>query len=145
MSSFLFRLGQRCARHPFRVFGIWLLVAIAVLGLNQQLGGSTKNNFTVPGTEAQRADDVLSSRFSELSGASGQIVFHVETGSVSDPDNAAAIAAALDHLEQGADVTGVSDPFDARGPTVSADGRTGVRHRLLLGRPDRERACRTGR
>ncbi len=125
MSSFLFRLGQRCARHPFRVFGIWLLVAIAVLGLNQQLGGSTKNNFTVPGTEAQRADDVLSSRFSELSGASGQIVFHVDTGSLTDPDNAAAIAAALDRLEQGSDVTGVSDPFDARGPTVSADGRTG--------------------
>ena len=85
MSSFLFRLGQRCARHPLRVFGIWLLVAIAVLGLNHQLGGSTKNNFTVPGTEAQRADDVLSDRFSELSGASGQIVFHVDDGTPHRP------------------------------------------------------------
>jgi putative drug exporter of the RND superfamily len=125
MSSFLFRLGQRCARHPVRVIGIWLLIAVAVLGLNNQLGGETKNNFTVPGTEAQRADDVLSDRFSELSGASGEVVFHVESGNLTDPDNAAAVTATLDRLRDGTDVTGVSDPFDARGPTVSADGRTG--------------------
>jgi RND superfamily putative drug exporter len=124
MSQFLYRLGQRCARHPFRVVGLWLLVAAAVLGLNNQLGGSTKDNFTVPGVEAQRGADVLTDRFASQSGASGQIVFHVEDGSVADPENVAAISAALDQLRDGTDVTTVSDPFDSRGPTVSADGRT---------------------
>ncbi len=124
MSSFLYRLGQRCARHPFRVIGVWLLIALAVLGLNHQLGGSPKDNFTVPGVEAQRANDLLKDRFPEFSGAQGQIVFHVDDGSVTDPQNAEPIGLALDQLRDGTDVTAVSDPFDARGPTISADGRT---------------------
>jgi RND superfamily putative drug exporter len=124
MSSFLFRLGQRCARHPWRVVGAWLLIALAVLGLNNRLGGDTKDNFTVPGVEAQRATDLLKDHFPEFSGAQGQIVFHVDEGSVTDPQNAEAIGLALDQLRDGHDVTAVSDPFDARGPTVSADGKT---------------------
>ncbi|MBI5088457.1 MAG: MMPL family transporter, partial [Actinobacteria bacterium] len=124
MSRFLFRLGKRCARHPVRVMGVWLLAALAVLGLDHQLGGETKDNFTVPGVEAQAADDLLFEHFPELSGASGQVVFHVETGHISDPANQAAIDAALDRFREARDVTAVTDPFDARGPTVSADGRT---------------------
>ena len=71
MSSFLYRLGQRCARHPWRVVGVWLLIALAVLGLNYRLGGSTKDNFTVPGVEAQRATDLLNDHFPEFSGRTG--------------------------------------------------------------------------
>ena len=29
MSGFLYRLGHRCARHPLRVLGVWLLIAVA--------------------------------------------------------------------------------------------------------------------
>ena len=95
MSSFLFRLGQRCARHPFRVLVAWLAVALAVIGLNMRLGGTTKDNYTVPGVEAQRAVDVLDEHFPELSGASGQLVFHVEAGLITDPANVDAVEASL--------------------------------------------------
>ena len=122
MSTFLYRLGQRCARHPWRVFGAWLMIAAIVLGVNNQLGGTAKDNFTVPGVEAQEAGDILSEDFPEFSGVSGQMVFHVDQGHITDPANAAAIDAALDDLSQSIDVTKVSDPFDPRGPTISADG-----------------------
>ena len=72
MSAFLFRLGQRCARHPWRVLGIWLLIGAVVFGVNSQLGGTTKDNFTVPGVEAQAADDLLNDEFPQYSGISGQ-------------------------------------------------------------------------
>jgi putative drug exporter of the RND superfamily len=124
MSSFLYRLGRRCARHPIRVVGVWLLAALAVLGLNHQLGGQTKDNFAVPGVEAQAADDLLTDHFPEFSGASGQIVFHVDSGNITDPQHQAAVDAALDRFRVAHDVAAVTDPFDARGPTVSADGRT---------------------
>ena len=124
MSSFLFRLGQRCARHPWRVLGVWLVIAAVVLGVNSHLGGSTKDNFDVPGVEAQQADDLLTENFSQFSGVSGRMVFHVDQGSVTDPANAAAIQSALAEIAQGEDVSAVSDPFDQRGPTVSADGAT---------------------
>jgi RND superfamily putative drug exporter len=124
MSKFLFRLGQRCARHPWRVLGLWLLVALTIFGLDHQLGGETKDNFTVPGVEAQQASDLLKDQFPALSGASGQIVFHVDHGTLAEPANEAAIEAALDRMRTGDDVSFVSDPFDPRGPTVSKDGRT---------------------
>ena len=124
MSSFLLGLGQRCARSPKRVIGLWLLAAVVVIGINTQLGGSTKDTFKVPGVEAQRANDRLHDRFSELSGTSGQIVFHVQSASVADSAYATAIDRALDRMREAKDVTAVSDPFDALGPTVSADGHT---------------------
>jgi putative drug exporter of the RND superfamily len=124
MSQFLFRLGQRCARHPWRVLGIWLVIAAVVLGVNAQLGGTTKDNFTVPGVEAQDADDLLNDNFPQFSGLSGQIVFHVDNGLITDGANIAAVQGALTEVRDGPDVTAVTDPFDARGPTVSADGTT---------------------
>ena len=124
MSSFLYRLGQRCARHPWRVFGVWLMIAAIVLGVNNQLGGAANDNFTVPGVESQEARDILSEDFPQFSGVSGQMVFHVDHGRITDPANVAAIGVALDDMSQSIDVTAVSDPFDPRGPTISADGLT---------------------
>ncbi len=95
-----------------------------MLGLNRQLGGDTKDNFSVPGVEAQTATDLLKDRFPELSGASGQIVFHVDEGAITDDGNVAAIQASLKRLADTEDVSALSDPFDPRGSAVSADGRT---------------------
>ena len=39
MSEFLYRLGRTCARHPFRVLGLWLVAAIAVMALQSSAGG----------------------------------------------------------------------------------------------------------
>jgi RND superfamily putative drug exporter len=124
MSTFLFRLGQRCARHPWRVLGAWLVVAVTVFGINAHLGGQTRDDFTVPGVEAQAAADVLHADFPEFAGVSGQVVFHVDHGKITDPTNVDAIGKTLREVSHVDDVTAVSNPFDARGPTVSADGTT---------------------
>ncbi|HEX5614957.1 MAG TPA: MMPL family transporter, partial [Acidimicrobiia bacterium] len=88
------------------------------------IGGDYADNYTVPGVESQEANDLLEERFPDQSGTSGRAVFHVEEGRIDDPAHQAAITAALAELAQGDDVTFVSNPFDARGPTVSRDGRT---------------------
>jgi RND superfamily putative drug exporter len=124
MYSFLYRLGQRCARHPLRVFAAWVFAATAVVGLKASVGGPTKDNYRIPGVESQRANDVLRQRFHAQSGASGDIVFHVGQGSISDPPNESAVSAAIAQLAKGADVTAVTNPFDPTSPTVSADRRT---------------------
>jgi RND superfamily putative drug exporter len=124
MSSFLYRLGERSARHPFRVFAIWLLAVVAVLGAQHRFGGREVDNLRVPGAESQRATDVLARSFPVQSGQTGDIVFHVTQGPVSAPAHRAAIEASLAKMASGRDVTAVSDPFDPRRPTVSADGRT---------------------
>jgi RND superfamily putative drug exporter len=124
MSTFLYRLGQRCARHPFRAIGLWLLVAVAVLGLKTHIGGAPVDNFRVPGVQSQHANDMLQHRFPVQSGASGQIVFHTQHGTVTDGANRRAITASLAQIGRGTDVTTVTDPFDPRTPTISPDHRT---------------------
>jgi RND superfamily putative drug exporter len=124
MTRFLFRLGRSTARHPFRTIGLWLLVAVAALQLQGSIGGEASDRFTIPGAESQHADDLLGERFPSESHAAGQIVFNTSEGSLTDGANVAAIAATLRDLADVDHVADVSDPFDARGPTLSPDGRT---------------------
>ena len=124
MSGFLYRLGQRCARHPFRVLGIWLLIAVSMFALKGSFGGGYSDKFTVPGVESQQATDTLKEKFPEFSGTSGRIVFRTADGRIDEGVAAAGVHAAVDELAQGQDVVAVNDPFDAAAPTVSADGAT---------------------
>ncbi|MDQ4090793.1 MAG: MMPL family transporter [Actinomycetota bacterium] len=124
MSDFLFRLGRRTARHPYRTLGVWLLIAVAVFSLNASFGGEVANDFRVPGVEAQQARDLLKERFPTQSGTAGLVVFHVGEGRLDEPARRSEIATALERLRTGDHVTLVTDPFDRSGPTVSPDGRT---------------------
>ncbi len=85
MSEHLFRLGHRCARHPFRVLGLWLVAAVVVFGLQGAAGGPFNDNFRVPGVESQTAADILNARFPSHAGASGRIVFHSTDLPLTDP------------------------------------------------------------
>lgn len=78
MSSSLYRLGRRCAHHPWRIVRVGLLIAAIVLGILSQLGGTTKHNFTVPAVEAHDANDILDAHLPEFAGISGQVVFHAD-------------------------------------------------------------------
>ncbi len=139
MSQFLFRLGRWCAAHPFRTLGAWVLVAVAVFAGNSAVGGDPVNDYRVPGVESQEASDTLADQFPDFAGASGRVVFHVDEGRIDDPGHRAAIAAAVDRLAEGDDVTLVGDPFDTAAPTVSPDGRTAfapVQYRELTLQPE---------
>ena len=62
MSTYLYRLAQFAFRRRRLVLGIWLAAAIAAIAIAQLSGGKTNDNFTIPGTEAQNASDVLSAK-----------------------------------------------------------------------------------
>ncbi|MBV8979925.1 MAG: MMPL family transporter, partial [Acidimicrobiia bacterium] len=124
MSAFLYRLGRSCARHPFRVLGIWLVAAVAVVTLQGAAGGKYDNSIRVPGVEAQRAADVLTARFPTQSGKTARIVFHTSDGRLDDANAKAAIEEARQQLAAGHDVTAVTNPFGRQSAAVSADGTT---------------------
>jgi RND superfamily putative drug exporter len=124
MSAFLFRLGRSSARHPFRVLGLWLVAAVAVVALQGAAGGQFDNSSRVPGVESQHAADVLNNRFPSQSGQSARIVLHTDNGRLDDADHAAVVAHARAQLASGHDVAGVTDPFAVQSVAVSADGQT---------------------
>ena len=124
MSAFLFHLGRSSARHPFRVLGLWLIAAIAVVTLQGAAGGRFDNSLRVPGVESQHAADVLTHRFPSHGGLSARIVFHADTGRLDDADHAPTVARARERLARGHDVAGVTDPFAVGARAVSPDGKT---------------------
>ncbi|MBI5089592.1 MAG: MMPL family transporter [Actinobacteria bacterium] len=124
MSAFLFRLGRSSARHPFRVIGLWIVVAIAIVGLQSAAGGQFDDSFRVPGVESQRAADILTERFPSRAGQTARIVVHVDDGRLDDADHRPIIDRARQQLSSGHDVSSVTDPFAAQSAALSEDGRT---------------------
>jgi putative drug exporter of the RND superfamily len=124
VSAFLYRLGRASARHPFRVLGLWLVAAIAVMALQSSAGGAFDNSERVPGVESQHAADVLHDRFPSQGGQTARIVLHTDTGRLDDAEHAPAVAEARTQLARGTDVAGVTDPFAAEAAALSPDGQT---------------------
>jgi RND superfamily putative drug exporter len=123
VSAFLYRLGRNSARHPFRVLGIWLLVAVAVVALQGSAGGKFDNSERVPGVESQHAADVLNSRFPSRGGQAARIVLHTDKGRLDDAGHTATVDRARAQLAAGHGVAGVTNPFAPHSAAVSADGK----------------------
>jgi putative drug exporter of the RND superfamily len=125
MSALLFRVGRSCARHPFRVIIVWLVAAIALVGLKGAAGGQFDDSFRVPGVESQRAADILKDRFPSRGGQATRIVIHVDDGRLDDADHRPTIDRARQQLATGHQVTNVTDPFATGSVAISPDGHTG--------------------
>ena len=123
MSRLLYRIGHFSGRHPWRVLATWILVAVAAFVLNGSIGGQPDESFRLPGAESQRAADALQKRFPQETLYTSNVIFHAKIG-LTTPEVKAAVARAVTELEKVPHVTGVSDPYDPRGPTLSKDGKT---------------------
>ncbi|MFD4751012.1 MMPL family transporter [Streptomyces rubiginosohelvolus] len=125
MAKVLYRVGRACARHGLMVIIAWLaLLAVAVAGV-VSVGGSTDEEFTIPGSESQQALDVLADTFPASSGTSAQLVFTAEEGQkLTDPASKEAIGEVLAAAGTAPDVATVIDPFTAG--TVTKDGGTAL-------------------
>ena len=124
MSSFLYRLGQRTAQHARAVLAIWLLVLVAFGSTAVLFGGELRDEFSIPGTESQEGLDVLDTRFPEVSGASGQIVFQASQGD-RITEHRAEVRERVRALEDVDHVLLVADPFAPENAelAISRDGR----------------------
>ncbi len=119
MSTYLYALARWAFRHRRVVLGIWLVAAIGAIVLATASGGKTNDNFTIPGTEAQQASDLLSQKVPALAGGQSQIVFATKSGDITSATNMAAIEASVAALKKVPQVASVADPYAAK--QVSAD------------------------
>src|SRR6476619_3765868 len=89
------RLAHVCKAHPWRTFFAWLLALIAIQMVASAVGTHKISNFRLPGTESQRAYDLLSEHFPAAKGDTDQLVFRARTGTLTDPATKARIQASL--------------------------------------------------
>src|SRR3954468_1680012 len=88
------RLARLCNRHRWRTFFVWLLALIAVQVIASSVGVKEISSFRLPGTESQRAYDLLAKHFSAAKGDTDQLVFQARTGTLRDSANRSRIDAA---------------------------------------------------
>jgi RND superfamily putative drug exporter len=102
----------------------WLAVLATVIGCAALFSDRFSTKFEVPGTESQRAQDLLHDKFPGAGGASARVVFAAPSGEkITDAGNRAAIMASVQQAKRAADVEAVVDPFQAH--AVSRDGHIG--------------------
>ena len=119
------RLARLCNRHRWRTFGAWLLALIVIQGVASSVGVKEISSFRLPGTESQRAYDLLAEHFPAAKGDTDQIVYKARTGALTDTANRFRIAGSLKEVRAQKDVASVASPF-AEGGRLTKDGRIGV-------------------
>lgn len=117
MSSLLYRFGRMTALHPWRTLVGWLIVAACVIAAASTFGGSTQDDWNVPGAESQHGIELLRDHLPDAGNASANVVVH------DDRVVPASVLTALGERLQ--DVAHVSSVSPAR---ISDDGRTAVVH-----------------
>ncbi|MBV7699872.1 MMPL family transporter [Streptomyces sp. TRM70350] len=123
MATFLCKLGRLAFRRRHFVALIWVaLLTLAGVGAASAPAPGT-TSFSIPGTEAQKAFDLLEERFPGMSadGATARVVFKAPTGEkMTDADNKSTVEETVQELSNGSEVASVADPYTAN--AVSGDG-----------------------
>ncbi len=103
----------------------WVLLLIAVNVFAQSAGTNYSNNFTLPGSDTQRAADLLQSSFPAQAGDRDTIVYKVSSGTVFDPAVKAHMSAMFAEVAHLPHVAAVISPYarGTAGKAISANGQ----------------------
>jgi RND superfamily putative drug exporter len=106
-------LALWCYRRRRTVLVTWIIVLVAFVAVSKSVGGHYSQSLRLPGTESQKASDLLDADFPSRSGDSGQVVI-----AASDVRSTAVTARVVALLGAIAKVPGVADvvsPYSAAG------------------------------
>ncbi|MBV6699062.1 MMPL family transporter [Kitasatospora aureofaciens] len=125
MATFLYRLGRWAFVRRRLVTLLW--VALLAVGgvLAAKAPAAPDDGFAMPGTEAQKAFDLMNERFpgGHADGASARLVFVAPSGQkITAGPNQQAVERTVAELAHAEEVTGAVSPFKAG--AVSKDGTT---------------------
>ena len=161
MARLLQRLGAFSVRRRRTVLAAWLVALGVMAALSLSFAGEFTGNFSIPGTESQRANDLIQSKTpgADADAPSGRVVFAAPAGqTLASGAGRAAVERTIGAIERVPGVASASDPFESS--AVSEDGRiafTSVdfsprrsrrrvaagRHRAGIRRPRSTRGCRS--
>jgi RND superfamily putative drug exporter len=131
-SGALAHFAGLCARHPWRVISTWLVIFVALGGLNAAFHGTLINDFNIPGSDVQKATNLINAKFGVQKGAALRVVVAAPAGQRLDtPQRQAAIAKMLvagkasqrSTDAKAKDVTAITNPLAAHSHQLSKSGQ----------------------
>ncbi|MCW3814789.1 MMPL family transporter [Micromonospora sp. DR5-3] len=135
MATLLYRLGRASLRRRRLVAVVWLVVLVGLGAAALTLKGPTASNFSMPGTESQRAIDLLAERFPAASGATGTIAVKApQAGQLGTPAGQAVVKQVTEEAAALPGVVGAVDPYQVK--ALSPDGRYALIQVQFNGRAD---------
>ena len=122
MTTLLGRLGGWCARHGKTVLALWVATAAALISAAMVFGAPTSNDVSIPGTDAQRAHELMREGFGpgySTPGGIVQIVLYTPEGKLTDEERKRAVERAMERIEQVPHVVQVETPYRYGGMAAS--------------------------
>jgi putative drug exporter of the RND superfamily len=128
----LARMASAFAHHPWRVICAWLGIFVVLGGLNAAFHGTLINDFNIPGSDVQKATDLIKAKFPVQKGAALRVVVAAPPGQRLDtPQRKAALAEMLSegtHSQRSLDfthkdVTSITNPLAKGSHQLSKDAR----------------------
>ncbi|RVW08441.1 MMPL family transporter [Prescottella agglutinans] len=125
MATYLYRIGRFAYRRKGTVLSIWLAILVLMGVGAATLSGPTKDSFSIPGTPAQQAQDLMAERFgdqgSPMDSLSARFVFAAPEGQTLDtPENQAAMDSVIAKL-RGIDMVSASAKGEPGTPGALTD------------------------
>src|SRR5215207_1457593 len=126
----LARWTRACATHPWRIISGFFVAVAILIALVATVGSGLRDEFEIPGSDTQKATDLIKSEFASEQGGVLNIVFAAPEGERLDtPQRRTAIERAIARLKSSefkptdnkAGLESVGNPFSK--DTVSDDGR----------------------
>jgi putative drug exporter of the RND superfamily len=118
------RVARWSAQHRRTVIVGWIALLVVTLGISGALGTKYSNNFSLGGTDSQRATDLLKRDFPAQAGDEDTIVLHARHGTVTDRAIRVRVEPVLARVARLPHVTGVASPYARGGSQAISKDRT---------------------
>ena len=138
MARALYPLGRVCARHGRLAIAAWVVVALGVSLIANDVGRQTSNNLSLPGTNSTAATDLLDDRLPKQANGTNPVVLEATQGhKLTTGSNRKAVNDTVKSLERNRYVRSAVSPLSREGKdALSDDKRIGYISVLLTIGPD---------
>jgi uncharacterized membrane protein YdfJ with MMPL/SSD domain len=118
-------MGMFTARNKWVVFGVWIVALVVAVAVFKFVGANTSNDLRLPGTDSQKATDLLALKVPPQQNGTSPVVFYSKTAKVTGGKNKQAIVASYKAIKKLSHVYSVTSPFSQHGQAlISKDKHT---------------------
>jgi RND superfamily putative drug exporter len=125
VTPLLYRLGRFSVRHRRLVLVVWLVVFVGLAVAARSVGPDLNDNLTLPGSDSQKATDLLESRFPSQANGTNPVVLKAPSGAkITDSKYKQPIDQTIAAFKKDPDVRSATSPLDNK-DIRSKNGGTG--------------------